>query len=353
MTTLFENACKQNDSETVNVCLSGNRPESTECLNKYSQSGIIVASKAGSYDVVRYLISRGATTNAADFQGYTALHYAAQQGHTEVVKYLITEGGANPRATSNKKETALHLAASGGHFDIVVFLLHYFADFKEIQTANCLTPLQLACIKGHVNVVNLLIGQNLEEIRKIHPPTRDSLLHLAARKYSDSDMPRDYFGFPKPEASDGKSNYPLIEKLVLADKCLLFHKNVNLKTPLHEACLIGDLDVVKFLVAHGSDVNARDSKKDTPLHIAARNHYTELVKYLIDQRAYVNALTVTRYSPLHEAAVSGDYESVELLVDNGASVTQKNNYDRTPLQEALKRGFKQIVHFLSKKLRTL
>jgi ankyrin repeat protein len=152
-----------------------------------------------------------------------------------------------------------------------------------------------------------------------------------------------------------KSHFPLIEALVLADKSLISYKNVNQKTALHEACLIGDLDVVKFLVTHGSEseVNARDSKRDTPLHIAARHQHFKVVKFLIENKADVNFLTITRYSPLHEAAISGNFESVRLLVENGASITQNNNNDRTPILEANRKGFKRIVHFLEHKIKML
>ena len=52
-------------------------------------------------------------------------------------------------------------------------------------------------------------------------------------------------------------------------------------TPLHEA-EIGNLDVVKYLVEKGADVNIPDENGWTPLHIAAKEGKLDVVKYLVE-----------------------------------------------------------------------
>ena len=47
--------------------------------------------------VARYLIERGANKEAATSDGATSLHFAAFDGHTEVVRMLV-EHGANKDA---------------------------------------------------------------------------------------------------------------------------------------------------------------------------------------------------------------------------------------------------------------
>jgi ankyrin repeat protein len=51
-----------------------------------------LAAQQGDADMVRHLLVRGANVNAPDFYGQTALHFAAEFGHTEVADVLIMAG---------------------------------------------------------------------------------------------------------------------------------------------------------------------------------------------------------------------------------------------------------------------
>lgn len=51
-----------------------------------NQTALHWAAADGHLDIVRLLIQRGAEINATHVAGYTALHEAAQRGHYDVVK---------------------------------------------------------------------------------------------------------------------------------------------------------------------------------------------------------------------------------------------------------------------------
>ena len=53
-------------------------------------------------------------------------------------------------------------------------------------------------------------------------------------------------------------------------------------TVLHNAICAGHIDIVRFLVEFGCDVNAQDSDGWTPLHCAASCNNLEMVKFLVD-----------------------------------------------------------------------
>ena len=54
-------------------------------------------------------------------------------------------------------------------------------------------------------------------------------------------------------------------------------------TPLHHACLSGQLDLVEMLVGRGADINAQAMNGGTPLMRAIQTSQPEVVKYLINK----------------------------------------------------------------------
>ena len=77
--------------------------------------------------MVALLLDKGADVAATNEYGWTALHWAAQEGHKDVVALLLDKG-ADVAATDEYGWTALHWAAQGGHKDVVALLLDKGAD---------------------------------------------------------------------------------------------------------------------------------------------------------------------------------------------------------------------------------
>jgi len=77
--------------------------------------------------------------------GWRPLHFAANNGHVDVVRFLL-EKGANVNAQDHRGRTPLHLAALDGHVDVVRFLLEKGANVNA-QDHRGRTPL---CIWQHM-----------------------------------------------------------------------------------------------------------------------------------------------------------------------------------------------------------
>ncbi|XP_026324021.1 ankyrin repeat domain-containing protein 39-like isoform X3 [Hyposmocoma kahamanoa] len=95
------------------------------------ERGIWYAAYNGDNQKVQSIIDKARNAkeavNALDNAGYTALHYAARTGNTDICKTLLYNG-ADINATTNGKATPLHKAAAAGKLATVKFL---------IQTGAC------------------------------------------------------------------------------------------------------------------------------------------------------------------------------------------------------------------------
>ncbi len=102
----------------------------------------------------------GEDKNCTTNKGFTPLHFAVEEGHLTVVKYLINEIGADKNCTTNEGFTLLHCAVCCGLQESIV---DYLIDECQVNvncrdTRNC-TPLYYAAYNGHTQIAIKLINQ--------------------------------------------------------------------------------------------------------------------------------------------------------------------------------------------------
>lgn len=119
-------------------------------------------------------------------------------------------------------------------------------------------------------------------------------------------------------------------------------------TPLMCASMYGNLNIVKYLVANGADVNARETGgENTPLMFAAAHGKPDVTEYLISVGADVNAWNkIGENTPLMFATAHNYSEIVKLLLKNNADKKKKNKEGLDALQMAEKRRFNGIISLL-------
>lgn len=83
---------------------------------------IMLASAAGSNELVEILLKENEDINKAQPDGWTPLMHAAFFGRLETVKLLITRG-ADVRAVTKDGETAAQIASERGHTQIASYLI--------------------------------------------------------------------------------------------------------------------------------------------------------------------------------------------------------------------------------------
>ncbi|MDH3669801.1 MAG: ankyrin repeat domain-containing protein [Gammaproteobacteria bacterium] len=146
---------------------------------------------------------------------------------------------------------------------------------------------------------------------------------------------------------DKKDARTTVLSSICALSLFLFQTLPTLAGPLHDAAAIGDLDRVKHLIAHGADVNAKDTVRLTALDYATFMNHRSVVETLIASGANVNAKDVTYgLTPLHMAAKLGHRSLAELLIANGADVEARADGGGTPLHWAALMNLKPLAELL-------
>ncbi|PAV70003.1 hypothetical protein WR25_10938 isoform B [Diploscapter pachys] len=83
-----------------------------------------------------------------------------------------------------------------------------------------------------------------------------------------------------------------------------------------------------------------------PLHVASHFGQLNMVRWLIEHGADVNEKTQAAYTSLHQAAQQGHNNCVRYLLENGASPNAQNAYGQTPLSIAQRLGYVSVVETL-------
>src|SRR5262245_2852768 len=117
---------------------------------------LLDAVAAGNLDLVRAVLARGVSPDAADPVGFTALMLAAERGDRDVAEALLDHGAAVDARTP-AGNTALMIAAHRGRTDMVGLLLDHGADAMAVNVDGW-TALTFAQRASHEAAVALLLG---------------------------------------------------------------------------------------------------------------------------------------------------------------------------------------------------
>ena len=101
-----------------------------------ADSPVADAAMNGDIEAVRALLQDGADVNAAQGDGMTALHWAAEAGDVEMVGILLYAGAHVRGLTRLGDYTPLHLASKAGADQVVVRLLEAGADPSAYTTTG-------------------------------------------------------------------------------------------------------------------------------------------------------------------------------------------------------------------------
>ena len=263
------------------------------------------AAACGNFLTVQLLLRFGADPNYRDRGGWSAIHWAAEEGHLEVVRLLLKDG-ANVNAVSSYGTSPLHCAANGGQNNIVSLLLQQGADPLK-STCHGWTPLHHAAFMGHSHVVQSLLEDDQIKSNASQQDNHGwSALHLAVHSrdlatvrilldssvVSESRLQCDESGLTAEEWLD----FVPITHSYKTTSNLAFRKSrcCRAVTELRQAVVNGNIPVIEFLLEQGYSVNGTDSGRRTALYYAAKKGLISIMNMLLERGADPNILPVGR-----------------------------------------------------------
>jgi ankyrin repeat protein len=257
--------------------------------------------------------------------GFTALHIASMKGHALFVQFLLSIG-AQINALDRSGSTPLMLATRAGYDDVILELVSNENCNIHLESIHGHSAIQFAAQRycNNWNVLTSLIDHGC----KLPQTHTASLMRSAAREQTSLHL----------------------SILVNAGG------NVNASTAsghcaLHDAALLGGMDVVTYLLDHGADVNVKTNNGERPLHMAAKRGRCDVVRLLLERGANVRALTEQpeNSTAVHVACARGHISVMKiLLISCWGLAEQSDGNGRTPLHIAVDAGHIDVARVLLK-----
>lgn len=162
---IFFNACIKGDIEVIKKILENNFD--IDLTDKQGITGLNFAVAYNQFNVVRFLIEKGANLNIKDKNGWSPIITASQllKDKTEIVKYLI-QNGANINQVDKDGFSALHIAIENNYFNVAKLLIIKGIDISIKTKLDKETALHKAVRSNNFELVQLLLdkGAKISEV---------------------------------------------------------------------------------------------------------------------------------------------------------------------------------------------
>ena len=126
-----------------------------EISNSYGMTPLLYFIQKGQSEIIRFLLDRAANVHAAAKLGATTLMLACTRGNLDMVRLMLAAGVDVKARTHRRQESALHFAALEGHEEVVrELVLVHNANMFAVDT-NWRTPFDLACSENRSRTEDL------------------------------------------------------------------------------------------------------------------------------------------------------------------------------------------------------
>lgn len=345
-------AIYRNHQEVVKILLSFGA--SVHDLDEQDRTALDIACLHSRYEIVNLLLEGGADINGpidpASTTAIPALQAAAYEGDEKLIRLLL-ERGADVNAEDSSGNSALQEACRLGHYSVVELLVESGASINA-QGGFYGSALQAATGMGHEAIAKLLLTYGAEFTAT--EGFRGSALINAVGKGLET-IVKLLLDLGADVNAKGRLGTALGLACRLNDSNttvdLLLEHGADVKQdggPLHEATYKDDRPLITRLLDLGADINAWDGgESGPPLQVAALHSDETLVDFIISKGATVNMDPRGRLGfPLQVAALYGKTATAQSLLDAGSNVNAAGGKYGTALTAAAFGGDQETAQLL-------
>lgn len=321
--------------------------------------------------VIHLLLQFGASVNTLDGSKHTALHWAAQRGHINILEALLAQDGVDVTITGDRDMNALHSAAqSPARTALLAAEMLIAAGISTQKTdVDGWLPLHLAACWNGVDLMQFLLG-NDKNARNARATNGDTVLHAAYKTCEVLIWLIDQGFDVDMENNAGRTVLMHAAKNGVDESVgllLAFGANTDLldrsnRSALHHAVEARNVAVAnKLLDANPAVLFQLDSSGTSVLYTAiTRSLMPFVLRVLKELEKYANKnhiedemvrvlnaeTTGTQRSPLLLAARRGDMQVVEKMVELGADIEKRDYTEATALIYAIQRNNEPMAKIL-------
>jgi uncharacterized protein len=379
-TTALQWAVRQDDLGAVNALLHAGANAKT--ANRYGITPLSLACTNGNGEIVAALLKAGADSNTTLPGGETALMTASRTGKVVAIQALLASGAVVNAKESSRGQTALMWAAAEGNVEAVNLLVRAGADIHA-RLDTGFTAFLFAAREGRIGVADALLKAGADVNDTIQP-------HQGAGPKLPSVSGAPKAGVSAMVLATTNAHFELAAKLLDAGAdpnaagagYTALHVITQVRKPgggdndppPDGSGNITSLQLVKDLVKHGANLNARMTKRvnfgatslntmsATPFFLAAKTADAELMRAFAELGADPNIPNVEHSTPLMAAAGLGTrspgedagtepevIQAMQAALNLGADINAVNDQGETAMHGAAYKNYPSAVLFLAEK----
>ncbi|XP_030850893.1 transient receptor potential cation channel subfamily A member 1 homolog isoform X2 [Strongylocentrotus purpuratus] len=352
------------DVEVVNTLMACGTDDLVSNVDHHKNTPLHVASSAGHLDIVKDLVCRGASMNCENRDRQTALHLACNHDRAKIASFLF-ENGADITIHDSTYLSPLQVAINHDSFDALLTLLRCLVSSSRKHHEVGAEIQRWAAANNKAAALSKILESDVRFPTLSDRDIMDFIMDAVKNRHKELVMVLlNWSHQTVVHHTDAGGNTPLHYAAEIGDTVIMLElikarAHVNAKnsqregerTPLHLAAGNGWTRPAGILLHYHAHIDERDQSEMTPLHHACMNGQIEMVEMLLfdqDDDLITNKANAVVCDEdgrtCLDHAIDNGYEDVAKLILRHSkwrelmcisSLDEETNYRTTPMRKLI------------------